>query len=297
MRVEDGEAKVMQSRAQIVTRIRAELRWLLNPADDRDLRIFSIVERLLEALALHYQKGRLMRYGPFFKYVGSKWILSKYYPAPKHDTIVEPFAGSACYATRYLGHSCRVFLYDNNPEITRLWGYLINVDGNEIANLPVDLPIGEDIRKLGLPNHGAELLVRQWQRVGISTCWTVSKWGNKPGQWTASTRDRVAASVERIRDWVVYNDDYRWAATHSAQSTFFVDPPYYGMKAYYLHDCRAIDYDSLARWCKNLRGQVIVTERASATWLPFTPFRNVPTGRRGKACLNGYSIEGIWTNE
>lgn len=80
MRVEDGEAKVMQSRAQIVTRIRAELRWLLNPADDRDLRIFSIVERLLEALALHYQKGRLMRYGPFFKYVGSKWILSKYYP-------------------------------------------------------------------------------------------------------------------------------------------------------------------------------------------------------------------------
>lgn len=38
---------------------------------------------------------------PFFRYFGSKWLVGKHYPAPMHETIVEPFAGSACYSLHH----------------------------------------------------------------------------------------------------------------------------------------------------------------------------------------------------
>ena len=33
-----------------------------------------------------------------FYYYGRKKQIAKYYPEPKYDTIVEPFAGSAAYS-------------------------------------------------------------------------------------------------------------------------------------------------------------------------------------------------------
>ena len=36
----------------------------------------------------------------FFAYYGSKYIRAPLYPRPRYDIIIEPFAGSACYATR-----------------------------------------------------------------------------------------------------------------------------------------------------------------------------------------------------
>ena len=39
--------------------------------------------------------------GPLFKWFGSKWLSSKHYPAPEHDVIFEPFAGSAGYSLRH----------------------------------------------------------------------------------------------------------------------------------------------------------------------------------------------------
>ena len=39
---------------------------------------------------------------PFFGFYGGKWRdAPKHYPFPEHDTIVEPFAGSAGYSVRY----------------------------------------------------------------------------------------------------------------------------------------------------------------------------------------------------
>jgi hypothetical protein len=42
-----------------------------------------------------------VRLKPFFSYFGAKWRLAPKYPPPLHRTIVELFAGSACYATSY----------------------------------------------------------------------------------------------------------------------------------------------------------------------------------------------------
>lgn len=225
---------------------------------------------------------------PFFKYAGSKWLLSKHYPAPCFDTIIEPFAGSACYATRY--HDREVRLNDTNAEIVDLWRYLISVDGNEIAKLPTrHLKAGQDIRELKI-SDGAQLLIRQWQRVGMSNCWTISKWCNKPGLWGDATRDHIAASVEKIRHWRVTQMDYTWFGGVGRPATWFIDPPYAGLP---LYGSKNMDYE-LAAWCRGRAGQVIVCEQDKARWLPFKRFRKVVTGRRGQACSKGDSAEGVW---
>ena len=225
---------------------------------------------------------------PFFKYAGSKWILSKHYPAPLHDLILEPFAGSACYATRH--HEREIVLGENSPEIAALWRYLITVNGNEIARLPcAELQEGQDIRELPI-SDGAKLLIRQWQRVGMSSCWTVSKWGMLPGQWNRATQDHVAASVEKIRHWRIFEGDYR--IFPEQRGTWFIDPPYFGLP---LYGSRFINYAELATWCQSRPGQVVVCEQSTARWLPFEPFRKVVTGRRGQDCSKGDSCEGLWT--
>lgn len=42
-----------------------------------------------------------VRLRPFFSYFGGKWRDTPRLPAPKHPTIIEPFAGSAGYALRH----------------------------------------------------------------------------------------------------------------------------------------------------------------------------------------------------
>src|SRR5690606_36487887 len=57
---------------------------------------------------------------PFFGYYGGKWRdTPKHYTAPKHDLIVEPFAGSAGYALRYYNRD--VVLVERDPILVTVW--------------------------------------------------------------------------------------------------------------------------------------------------------------------------------
>jgi site-specific DNA-adenine methylase len=38
---------------------------------------------------------------PFFTYTGGKYRLAPRYPEPRHNLIIEPFAGSAGYSLRH----------------------------------------------------------------------------------------------------------------------------------------------------------------------------------------------------
>lgn len=217
-----------------------------------------------------------MKIGPMFKWFGSKWRSSKHYPKPKHDLVYEPFAGGAGYALRH--YEREVVLYDLNPMVGELWNYLIKADPNEIMAIPVEIDIGTDIRTLGL-NRGQALLLKSWQRTrSDGECWTISKWGHLPGQWTNNARERVAHCVGLIRHW-------RFGTLESSEpATRFIDPPYqyndgYGMPK--------IDYSALAKRILASKGQIIVCEATCPktgkvpNWLPFTPFRKVITTRRG----------------
>lgn len=232
--------------------------------------------------------GKRLR--PFFKYYGSKYRIAPKYPKPLHGMIVEPFAGSASYATLYADR--QVILADTDPEVAALWRWLTQVPSADIRKLPAPLPHGLDIRTLPECEE-AKLLIRYWQRVGMSKCWTVSKWGHMSGFWCAKTRDRIADQVEQIRHWRVLADDLTvWDLQHEA--TWFVDPPYQTQATVYGN--AAPDFAALGAWCQTRRGQVIVCEAPGATWLPFKHLTMAVVGPGAQGQSHEARPELYWTN-
>lgn len=236
--------------------------------------------------------------GPLFKWFGSKWSVSKHYPAPKFDEIVEPFAGGAGYSLRY--HTKRVTLAESNQHVYQLWRWLID-DATEAAirEIPTNIPEGTDIRDLGL-DRGQSLLLKNWQRTNnVGNCWTVSPWGNKSGQWTENTRARVASEFHLVKHWHVVQDAFSLMSSQAedrTDRTWFVDPPY---MFNYQYRSRPVDYEKLSQIVLDLPGQVVACEAIChktgqvPSWLPFREFRCVVTSRR-KSTNNHHSRELIY---
>lgn len=236
--------------------------------------------------------------GPLFKWFGSKWLSSKTLPNPRHDVIIEPFAGSAGYSLR---HSERdVVLCELDPHASKLWSWLIHdASDKDVREIPLGVPVGTDIQTLGL-SHGQALLMKSWQRTNnVGDCWTISAWGDKPGQWTANTRARVADQVGAIKHWrfcdeldglTILEQDLGCCAT------WFVDPPY---QFNYAYGFPPIDHEMLGTLVRARRDHVIVCEAVCGKtgrlpkWLPFRSFGSRITSRRA-ADKHHHSLELIW---
>ncbi len=240
---------------------------------------------------------------PLFKWFGSKWQAAPKYPEPKFDRIVEPYAGGAGYSLRYPEHD--VLICENDPHLSKLWPWLIGeATESMIRNIPIGIPEGADIRSLGL-SEGQALLLKSWQRTNnVGDCWTISPWGNKPGQWTANTRSRVAEGVNAIKHWQFETDGMRVMRNAielgHVSSTWFIDPMY--RYNYQYRQTQGHDYAELGTIAQLLPGRVIVCEavcpktEAVPDWLPFVHFGESVTSRR-KATQNHHSKELIWTND
>ena len=226
---------------------------------------------------------------PFWSYYGAKYRSALKYPAPIHDTIIEPFAGAAGYSLRY--HDRYVVLVETYPLIAELWRYLIRVTAAEIRAIPLvnsvdDLPSW-------VPIGGRTLVGFLMNDANVSPRKTLSQ-GIRRHQakgydtgWCAARRNRVATQVDKIRHWTIIEGDYTKVPTHF-RATWFVDPPYAGAPGrHYVHNL--LDYSRLGEWCQALAGQVMVCENAGATWLPFVPFANFPRAISGKC-----SEEVLW---
>lgn len=217
--------------------------------------------------------------GPLFKWFGSKWNAARYYPAPLFDHIDEPFAGSAGYSLRH--HERKVRIYDTNPHLICLWRWLINIATEDhIREIPLNVPEGTDIRTLGL-SSGQALLLKHWQRTNnVGDCWTISPWGNKPGQWTANTRARVAEEVQGVKHW-----EFAPCTYDSAEVTYFIDPPY---QFNYRYGGGTFDYEDLVTKLRNIPHprQIIACEAECPKtgrvpdYLDFKLFRRTVTSRR-----------------
>lgn len=219
---------------------------------------------------------------PFFSYFGGKWTLAPRYPAPEHDTIVEPFAGSAGYATRYPDRD--VIRVERAPEIAALWRWLIRVSADEVLSLPLDpadaIDLAEQPRALigfwcaRCRTRPARTTNSSWLRSGR---WSASFWGEY-------ARQRIAEQVTRIRHWRVIEGDY--SAAPDVRATWFIDPPYIGARNNYL--ARVDDHDALGSWCRERRGLAIVCEQQGADWLAFQRFRTA------KSIARGHYNEVVW---
>lgn len=234
--------------------------------------------------------GRLR---PFFGFYGGKWRdTPRHYPAPVHETIVEPFAGSAGYSVRYAER--RVILGEKDPVIYGVWKYLISVSAQEILAIP-DLAPGQSVGDLSIPEE-ARWLVGLWLNRGAARPRTgPSAWmrdGIRPGSfWGPRVRRTIADQVDLIRHWQVFNCSYEELPFHRS-ATWFIDPPYQKQGRHYRFGAEGIDFGALATWCRTRRGQVIVCENEGADWLPFVPLNDVKTTRRLSR-----SVEVVWVGE
>jgi site-specific DNA-adenine methylase len=215
---------------------------------------------------------------------------------PTRRCIVEPFAGSAGYATLY--YDREVILYDKNPIIAGVWDYLIKAKSSEILALPEllegsarDLPICQEARWLiGLRCGYAVTSPTSIKPSGSRGRSAIHKGRMQRFQGNSwanpDVKVLIARQVEFIRHWKVVNGSYDQIDNRDA--TWFVDPPYQHVGGYKCSNTD-IDFAHLGQWCRGRTGQVMVCENDEADWLPFLPFREVNTKE-----LKTYH-EVIWT--
>lgn len=229
---------------------------------------------------------------PFWRYYGAKWRIAPRYPAPRHGTIIEPFAGAAGYSLRYPDRE--VILVEKYHVIAEIWRWLIAATPDEVRAIPTvdavaDLPawVPDGARWLVGFNLGAGL---RRPHPNLSIALAARRARGWCEGWTAAMRERVARQVPTIRHWQVVEGDY--SAAPDVEATWFVDAPYRGRQGqHYMHPSSRIDYPALARWCRARRGQTIVCEAAGADWLPFAAFGET----RGMS--GAPSREAIWSQD
>jgi site-specific DNA-adenine methylase len=227
-----------------------------------------------------------------FYYYGAKNLLSRYYPEPRYDTIIEPFAGSAAYSCFHLlkNKNLKALLCDKDDDVAETWDFLLKCSERDILNYKTPT-IGE---------HAYEFLIK--------TC-TVSNASSKCKKMKYTERlDRVFQIQKRrilkflpIRDRITFiHGDY--SNIKNLENTWFIDPPYqitdkngsvFQNGDGYSKKCNVsnIEFEKLGDWCRGRNGQVIVCEKEGANWLPFEKFRT------NKTSLNKNYNEVIYTND
>lgn len=223
-----------------------------------------------------------------FPYFGRKTRIAGLYPRPTHDTIIEPFAGSAGYALHTDHWLRRVVLIEKHPDIAELWRWLINesTTREQILELP-DMHKGEDLTELGFGPIGSptRTLASLSSPSSNFRKTKVSEWMQKG--WPQVRAD-LAANLHKVKHWELIEGDYREAPT--LEATWFVDPPYQKISHGYDSDRTDIDFRALGEWCLSRPGQLIVCEESGADWLPFEPLS-------AKRTLNNTdTLEVVYTN-
>ena len=231
---------------------------------------------------------------PFFTYFGGKWRIAPKYPKPVHDTLIEPFAGSAGYALRY--PHLNVSLVDANEAVAGTWDYIIHASESEIASLPEYDGTWDTVDDLNHLPQEARWLIGWWLNKGAATpCKRPSAWmrGNAEclgeNHWGPGVKARIARQQPHVRHWAIEHGSY--ADIGNREATWFIDPPYEVAGKYPTRD---VDFDHLGEWCRSREGQAIVCENVGAKWLPFEPF--VSAKATHSRYRSGVSVEAIWTN-
>jgi len=198
-------------------------------------------------------------------YYGSKASIIKHYPAPRYDTIIEPFAGTAQYALKYHDHN--ITIVDKYDVIVRIWKWLQRCSPNDVLGLP-RLKCGENVDNFTWDCEEAKWLVG-FIIVGAPAQpkKTASKWKTVIRPNTQNYKLKmIAENLCKIRHWNIICGDYR--DLPNTVATWFIDPPYQFGGQYYRYGNKDIDYNDLRQWCESRQGHVIVCENSKATWLP-----------------------------
>lgn len=219
-----------------------------------------------------------------WSYYGAKTNIIDYYPAPKFDKIIEPFAGTARYALKYFDRD--ILLVDKYDIIIKIWKWLQLCSQSDIDKLP-RLKKGESLHDYTFDCEEAKLLTSF--TIGFISCtprWTATiKVEQRPNHANNMLKN-IASQLWKIKHWKIELGTYEDIPNQKA--TWFIDAPYQKNRGeHYKHS--NIDFEFLKKWTVQREGQIIVCESGEADWLPFIPFVKQKT--RG-----GWQNELIWTN-
>lgn len=217
-----------------------------------------------------------------WSYYGSKSRLVEYYPKPKFNKIIEPFAGSARYALRYFDNE--VLLVDKYEVVVKIWQWLQKCSEADIYKLPT-LKKGEDLRTMNLSDEERLFLGMIAGVASISPRNKVSAFSAEQNGRKNKLK-RIADQLHKIRHWEIRQACY--SEIENQEATWFIDPPYQFGGHAYVHS--KIDFEFLNAWSREREGQVIVCENTKADWMDFNPISKM----RG-ANLQ-FTTEAMWTN-
>lgn len=242
---------------------------------------------------------RKPRYTKIFSYYGSKSKLASKYPAPKHDMVIEPFAGSAAYSLAHAER--RIWINEKDPITASVWKFLLQHDAMDWLEraFPRTVTKGQTVTDiLDVPNvpEGlfhlcrAEANQASFGTTGKHT--VITTWGAR--DWHRIL-PRLQYWIPRINHW--HFTAYDYLDIPDCVATWFIDPPY-ANAAGSMYRTNGVDYTQLGEWCRSRNGQIVVCENVGAEWLPFQKFSSRAgcyTGRDYKTTASG--LEVIWMNE
>jgi site-specific DNA-adenine methylase len=200
-----------------------------------------------------------------FYYYGRKKQIAKHYPAPNYDTIIEPFAGAAAYSLHDNNWKKNVILIEKDEKVSQIWDWFINsATVEEISNLP-DLKVGEKSSEFLHIIHAATKMAFHFKTIKVTPV--------LERNWEISRRI-FAENLYKVKHWTIINSDYSEAP--DIKATWFVDPPYKGDAGMgYRFSSKLLDYEKLAKWADERKGELIFCEGSNGDYLPFKPLLNL----------------------
>lgn len=229
-----------------------------------------------------------------FSFYGSKSKLAHLYPTPQHDTLIEPFAGSAAYSLRH--HERDVLLCDADIRVVHIWRFLLSPDALAwIDRIPRKVKPGQTVWELVPSDAPVGMFLYLCAQANVGTMGTrgthVQVTELASDVWHR-IRTKLHEWLPRIAHWRIMHGSYE--DLPDIEATWFVDPPYEGSPgSKYLHN--GLNYRRLAKWCKSRVGQVIVCENNGATWLPFMPLTTKRLGIHSSYTVSEVG-EALWCN-
>jgi site-specific DNA-adenine methylase len=209
-----------------------------------------------------------------FYYYGRKKQIARHYPEPSCATIIEPFAGAAAYSLYGNNWQKRVILVEKDPRVAELWRWFIEeATVSDIKKMPI-LKTGDYSTEFLHIIHAATKMAFKFKRIKVTPVlernWEISK--------------RVfETNLYKIKHWKIICGDY--SESPDIEATWFIDPPYKGDPGMgYGYSSNLIDYNKLAIWAKERKGEVIFCEGENGDYLPFKPLLTLK-GVAGKTSM------------
>ena len=196
-----------------------------------------------------------------FYYYGRKKQIAKHYPSPNFDTIIEPFAGSAAYSLYGNNWEKEVILVEKDERVANIWQWLINeATPSAINNLP-ELNVGEKSSDFLHIIHAATKMAFHYKTIKVTSVLARN--------WQISKR-YMAENLFKVKHWKILCGNYSLAP--DVKATWFIDPPYKEDSGRgYRYGSQLINYEELANWAKERKGEIIFCEGKYGNYLPFTP--------------------------